>query len=63
MATRPTHDEKRELRVTGDASDKRIFRLDADQWKEFLTALDAPPRPLLRLQRLFMEPGFFDSKT
>jgi len=63
MATRPTHDEKRELRVTRDASDKRMFRLDADQWKEFLTALDAPPRPLPRLQRLFNEPGFFDSKT
>ncbi len=41
-------------------ADRRIFVLDAAKWKEFLSALDAPPRPLPRLKRLLMEPGFFD---
>jgi hypothetical protein len=34
---------------------------DATQWKAFLTALDAPLRPLPRLKRLLKEPGFFDT--
>lgn len=42
-------------------ADRRSFGLNANQWKEFLTALDAPPRPLPRMARLFKEPGFFDS--
>jgi uncharacterized protein (DUF1778 family) len=42
-------------------ADRRWFGLDAQQWKAFLAALDAPPRPLPRLQRLFEEPGFFDA--
>lgn len=42
-------------------ADRRTFTLDADQWKAFLAALDAPPRPLPRLQRLLQEPGFFDA--
>ena len=42
-------------------ADRRIFTLNAAQWKAFLAALDAPPRPLPRLERLFKEPGFFDS--
>jgi uncharacterized protein (DUF1778 family) len=42
-------------------ADRRIFTLNAVQWKAFLAALDAPPRPLPRLERLFQEPGFFDS--
>lgn len=33
------------------------FELDADQWQLFLAALDAPPRELPRLARLFQEPG------
>jgi uncharacterized protein (DUF1778 family) len=41
-------------------ADRRTFVLDARQWKAFLTALDAPPRPLPRLKRLLNEPGFFD---
>jgi len=42
-------------------ADRRTFGLNAAQWKAFLAALDSPPRPLPRLERLFKEPGFFDS--
>ena len=42
-------------------ADRRQFTLSAPRWKEFLAALDAPPRPLPRLERLLKEPGFFDS--
>jgi uncharacterized protein (DUF1778 family) len=41
-------------------ADRRTFELDATQWKRFLALLDAPPRPLPRLERLLKEPGFFD---
>lgn len=44
-------------------ADRRAFVLDADTWKAFVTALDAPPRKLPRLQRLMTEPGFFDIPT
>ncbi|MHB1560281.1 MAG: type II toxin-antitoxin system TacA family antitoxin [Isosphaeraceae bacterium] len=33
------------------------FGLDADRWQMFLSALDAPPREIPRLARLFQEPG------
>ena len=42
-------------------ADRRIFTLGHAQWKAFLAALDAPPRPLPRLERLIKEPGFFDA--
>jgi uncharacterized protein (DUF1778 family) len=42
-------------------ADRRTFSLNATQWKTFLAALDAPPRPLPRLERLLKEPGFFDA--
>lgn len=42
-------------------ADRRTFTLNAAQWKTFLEALDAPPRPLPNLRRLLKEPGFFDS--
>ena len=42
-------------------ADRRAFSLNATQWKAFLAALDAPPSPLPRLERLLKEPGFFDS--
>jgi uncharacterized protein (DUF1778 family) len=41
-------------------ADRRDFGLDAGRWKAFLAALDAPPRPMPRLERLLKEPGFFD---
>jgi uncharacterized protein (DUF1778 family) len=42
-------------------ADRRSFGLNPAQWKKFLAALDATPRPLPRLERLLKEPGFFDS--
>lgn len=44
-------------------ADRRTFVLNADQWKAFLAALDAPPRSLPRLKRLLKEPGFFDANA
>ena len=45
-------------------ADRRLFGLDAERWEAFLTALDAPPRPLsrplLRLERLFATPSLFE---
>ena len=43
-------------------ADRRSFGLSAAQWKAFIEALDAPPRPLPRLARLLKEPGFFEAK-
>lgn len=42
-------------------ADRRTFGLNATQWKAFMAALDAPPRPLPRLERLLKDPGFFDA--
>jgi uncharacterized protein (DUF1778 family) len=42
-------------------ADRRHFCLNAAQWKSFMAALDAPARPLPRLERLLKEPGFFDA--
>jgi uncharacterized protein (DUF1778 family) len=44
-------------------ANRRTFVLDAAQWKAFMAALDAPPRPLPRLKRLLREPGFFEAGT
>jgi uncharacterized protein (DUF1778 family) len=44
-------------------ADRRTFGLNAEQWTAFLTALDAPPRSMPRLERLLKEPGFFDVST
>src|SRR5690348_15556170 len=43
-------------------ADRRTFGLSAAQWKAFMAALDAPPRPLPRLERLLNEPGFFEAR-
>lgn len=42
-------------------ADRRTFVLSKAKWTEFLAALDAPTRPLPRMQRLLTEPGFFDA--
>jgi len=42
-------------------AERRVFGLDAEKWAAFQAMLDAPPRPLPRLQTLLNEPGFFDS--
>src|SRR5436190_823898 len=44
-------------------ADRRIFGVDAKDWKAFLAALDAPPRPLPHIERLLKEPGFFESSA
>jgi len=38
-------------------ADRRLFQLDDEQWAAFLAALDAPPQPMPRLQRLLTEPS------
>ena len=43
-------------------ADRRFFGLDAERCAAFLAALDAPPRPLPRLERLFAEPSVFESR-
>lgn len=42
-------------------AERRVFGLDAEKWAAFQAALEAPARPLPRLQALLDEPGFFDS--
>ncbi len=42
-------------------ADRRYFSLNIEQWAAFQAALDAPPRPLPRLEQLMREPGIFDS--
>src|SRR5271165_6854962 len=48
-------------RADAALADRRTFGLNATQWKAFMAALDAPARRLPRLERLLMEPGFFDA--
>ena len=40
--------------------DRRRFMLNDKQWKAFVAALDAPPRPTPRLKRLLDEPSVFE---
>jgi len=44
-------------------ADRREFTLGSAQWRKFLAALDAAPRPLPRLRRLLKSPGFFGTAT
>ncbi len=41
-------------------AERRHFGLKAEQWEAFLQALESPPRPLPRIEKLMQEPGFFD---
>lgn len=41
-------------------ADRRHFVLNDEQWEAFWQALDAPPQPLPRLQKLMTEPGLLD---
>ncbi|HKE08330.1 MAG TPA: DUF1778 domain-containing protein [Candidatus Acidoferrum sp.] len=50
-------------RATEALADRREFTLSPAQWKEFLAALDAPPRTLPRLRRLLKSPAFFDGSN
>jgi len=42
-------------------AERSTFGLDAERWSAFLAALDAPPRELPRLKRLFQEATPFES--
>src|SRR5947199_10372334 len=47
-------------RAEEELADRKRFGLDADRWKAFLEALDAPPRDHPRLRRLLHEPSIFE---
>lgn len=42
-------------------ADRRHFGLNAEEWEAFMAALDAPPRELPRVKRLFSEPSIFEN--
>lgn len=42
-------------------AERQRFTLNAEQWITFLAALDAPPRPLPRLERLFQDASPFEA--
>lgn len=44
-------------------ADRRVFPLDAKDWKAFVAALDGPPRPRPRLARLLHEPSVFEDDS
>ncbi len=48
------------VRADETLADRTRFGLDADRWGAFLAALDAPPRDLPRMCRLFQEPSVFE---
>ncbi len=41
-------------------AERQVFRLDVAQWKKFLAALDAKPKPRPRLQRLLSQRSVLD---
>ncbi len=44
-------------------ADRRLFLLDDKQWEEFMDALDAPPRPMPRMERLLREPSILEQQS
>lgn len=48
------------VRADETLADRTRFGLDAERWRTFLEALDAPPREISRLGRLLQEPSIFD---
>ena len=41
-------------------ADRRVIKLNDEQWNAFVAALDAPPKPRPRLKRLLNEPTVLD---
>lgn len=41
---------------------RRHFGLDSEKWEAFMTALDADPRELPRVERLFQTPSVFEGE-
>ena len=48
------------VRAEETLADRTRFGLDAERWKVFMEALDAPPREFPRLSRLLQEPSVFE---
>ncbi|PZN71892.1 MAG: DUF1778 domain-containing protein [Candidatus Methylumidiphilus alinenensis] len=48
-------------RAAETLAERQRFELNADQWKTFMDALDAPPQIVPQIQRLFREPSPFDA--
>jgi uncharacterized protein (DUF1778 family) len=48
------------VRAEETLADRTRFGLDDERWKAFLDALDGPPRPMPRLERLLNEPSVFE---
>ena len=48
------------FRAAETLPDRQFFRLNAERWKAFQAALDAPRRPTPRLARLLNEPSVFE---
>lgn len=44
-------------------AERQRFGLDADQWKKFQEALEAPVRRLPRVERLLSEPSVFETNS
>ena len=44
-------------------ADRRLFLLDDEQWESFMAALDAPPQPMPRLEKLLKEPSVLEKAT
>jgi uncharacterized protein (DUF1778 family) len=44
-------------------AERQRFNLPSEQWDAFLAALDAPPRDMPRVKRLFDAPGIFENQT
>ncbi|MEW5964492.1 MAG: DUF1778 domain-containing protein [Pseudomonadota bacterium] len=40
--------------------ERNVFGLDAERWRAFISALDAPPRRHARMSRLLNEPSVFE---
>ena len=48
-------------RAAETLAERQRFELNADQWKTFMDALDAPPQIVPQIQQLFREPSPFDA--
>lgn len=44
-------------------ADRRAFFLNDEQWREFMAALDAPPQPMPRMERLLKEPSILERQS
>ncbi len=50
-------------RAAETLTERQRFELNAEQWEQFMAALDAPPQIVPQIQRLFREPSPFDLPT